>query len=90
MKDEDFLCEQGDKIDNAVYAAICALCSGDKPEWDMALIGPATEALAEAMERHGLTVCHPWLNENEDICYSLPHDRCGYCNRTQQMDMGGM
>lgn len=87
MKDEDLLCSQGDEIYNAVYEAICALSPGEKPEWDMAFIGPAADALVSTMEEQGLATCYPWQNENEDICYSLPNDRCEYCQRGQNMEM---
>ena len=87
MKDDDLLCKQGDAIYNAIYDAICALSPGEKPEWDMALIGPVTEAVVETMEKQGLAVCYPWQDENEDICYSLPDDRCEHCRRGQEMDM---
>lgn len=87
MKDDDLLCKQGDEIYYAVYGAICALSPGEKPEWDMSVIGPATDALVSTMEDHGLATCYPWQDENEDICYSLPDDRCEHCQRGQEMDM---
>lgn len=87
MKDEDLLCKQSDAIYNAVYDAICALSPGEKPEWDAAIICPAVDALVNVMEDHGLAVCYPWQDENEDICYSLPDDRCEHCQCGQSMNL---
>ena len=53
----------------------------------MAVIGPATDALVSTMEEHGLATCYPWQDENEDICYSLPDDRCEHCQRGQDMSL---
>ena len=82
-QDDDLLCSAGDEIDNAVFAAILSLSpSENRPEWDMSLIGEATDAIESVMERHGLKVCRPWQDEDETICYCT-EDRCKYCTRSQ-------
>lgn len=56
-QDDDLLCSAGDEIDNSVFAAILSLSpSENRPEWDMSLIGEATDAIESVMERHGLKV----------------------------------
>lgn len=79
MKDDTLLCEHNDIIYNAIHAAINALSAKGPQEWDMSVIGEATDALTGIMERHGIAVCYPWENEDEDICYSLQGDRCEHC-----------
>lgn len=80
--DSDLLCTAGDAIDNAVFAAILSLCTPEsRPEWDMSLIGVATDAVTDVMEKHGLKVCHPFEDCNEVICHKS-EDRCSYCNRS--------
>lgn len=79
--DPDLLCSAGDEIDNAVFKAIFSLCpSKSSLEWDMSLIGAATDALESVMEQYGLAVCHPWQDEDETICYCT-EDRCTHCTR---------
>ena len=45
-QDNGLLCTAGDEIDNAVFAAILSLSPSDnRPEWQMSLIGEATDAI---------------------------------------------
>jgi hypothetical protein len=76
--DDDLLCEAGDRIDNAVHAALSSLCVNEL-DWDLSLIGPATEALEALLVARGIPTCHPWENENGNICYSLSEERCAHC-----------
>lgn len=76
--DDDLLCEAGDLIDNAVFNAIQAL-SDKKIEWDMRYIGSVAEAIESAMESFGVPSCHPWQDDEENICYSLDNERCPHC-----------
>mgnify|MGYP006897807703 CR=1 FL=1 len=87
MRDEDLLCSQNEVIYNAVYNAICALSPDTKPEWDMAVIGEATDSIVEIMQKMNLETCYPWQNENEDICYSQQAERCAYCKHDMEMSM---
>lgn len=81
-EDPDLLCSAGDEIDNAVFAAILVLSQPENcPAWDMSLIGDATDAIKSVMEQHGLSVCHPWQDEDETICYCT-EDCCTYCVRS--------
>jgi len=79
LKDDTLLCEHNDDIYNAIHAAINALSANGPQEWNMTVIGEATEALVEVMEKFGISVCYPWENEDEDICYSLQDERCESC-----------
>lgn len=77
MHDDDRLCKAGDRIDNAVFDAIQALCVKDI-EWDMHHIGDVTLMIEKYLADNGFDVCHPWQDEDENICYS-GNDRCPYC-----------
>ena len=80
--DPDLLCSAGDEIDNAVFKAILSLSpSKNRIEWDMSIIGAATDAIESVMEQHGLKVCRPWEDEDETICYRTG-DRCKHCTRS--------
>lgn len=81
--DDDLLCEAGDQIDNAVFNAIQAL-SDKKLEWDMRYIGNVTMAIESAMESFRVPSCHPWQDDDENICYSLDDERCAHCQRCKQ------
>lgn len=81
--DDDLLCEAGDQIDNAVFNAIQAL-SDKKLDWDMYYIGNVTTAIESAMESFGVPSCHPWQDDDENICYSLNNERCAHCQRCKQ------
>lgn len=81
MKGDDLLCAGGDEIDNAVFKAILSLSTSKTCiEWDVSIIGEATDAIKSVMERHGLKVCHPWQEEDGSICY-YTEDHCVYCPR---------
>ncbi len=81
--DPDLLCSAGDEIDNAVFAAILSISPPEnRPEWSMSIIGEATDAIESVMKRHGLKVCCPWQDEDENICYDT-EDRCKHCTRPQ-------
>lgn len=83
MKDSDLLCAAGDEVGNAVFAAILSLsASENRPEWDMSIIGAATDAIESVMEQHGLKVCRPWEDQDEVICYQT-EDRCSHCSRVK-------
>lgn len=77
MKDENLLCATGDEIDNAVFDAIQAL-SLEELEWDMSLIGEVSEFIESLLSERNLKPCHPWQDEDENICYSTC-SRCPYC-----------
>lgn len=81
--DDDLLCEAGDQIDNAVFNAIQVL-SDKKLDWDMHYIGNVTMAIESAMESFGVPSCHPWQDDDENICYSLDNERCAHCQRCKQ------
>lgn len=82
-QDNSLLCTAGDEIDNAVFAAILSLSPSDnRPEWQMSLIGEATDAIKSVMENHGLKVCHPWQDEGKTVCYRT-EDHCTYCTRSK-------
>jgi hypothetical protein len=88
-KFEDFLCEKGDLVDNAVYAALCSLvqfrddeASEDEAEnalpWDMSIIGEAAEALESILKESGVAFCRPYhCGDDETPCYLDPDsDAC--------------
>lgn len=78
--EERFLSERNDTIDNAVFAAICSLVhEGSEIEWDMNMIGEIEDAIESLLIERGVNICHPWHDENENICYRV--DKCSCCNR---------
>lgn len=79
--DDDLLCQAGDTIDNAVFAAISALCPVPL-EWDINLIAEITDTIEAALGKRNLPACRPWEDEEQNICYSTS-DRCSYCKRQQ-------
>lgn len=82
VKDDDLLCESGDRIDNAVFEAIKSIAhDGEKLEWDMSLIGPVNDFIEGLLTERGIDACYPWQDEDECICYATS-DRCKYCERT--------
>lgn len=82
VKDNDLLCEAGDRIDNAVFEAIKSMAhDGEKLEWDMSLTGEIKECIESLLKERGIDACYPWQDENECICYATS-DRCKHCERT--------
>lgn len=50
------------------------------PKWDMAIIGETEDAIEAALGRLGIPACHPFEDDDGNICYSLgPDDRCAHC-----------
>lgn len=81
VKDDDLLCEAGDRIDNAVFEAIMSIAHHVKKlDWDMSLIGPVSDFIERLLTERGISTCHPWQDENECICYATS-DRCKYCEK---------
>lgn len=80
-RDDGFLCERGDEIDNAVFEAIQAIAHPEtEVEWSMELIGAVNDFIENLLLAHHLPVCHPWHNEDETICYKTA-DRCKHCRK---------
>lgn len=79
MQDDNLLCEAGDKIDNAVFAAISAVAH-KYIDWDMNIIGEVTDFIESALSSRGIEICHPWQDWDGNICYSS-EERCTYCKR---------
>lgn len=75
---EDYLCGRNDLIDNTCYELICALTAADYrqpyqqdnaiPEWDMAIIGEANDAVKQILHDMAIHVCHPYYC-NDVPCY---------------------
>lgn len=71
---EDYLCGRNDRIDNACYELICALATTDYrqddaiPEWDMAIIGEANDAVKQILHDAAIHICHPYYCDNVP-CY---------------------
>jgi hypothetical protein len=57
--------ERNDEIDNAVHHCLEELAE-KKLEWDMQIIGEATDSLEKIMGRFGISVRHPGICERED------------------------
>lgn len=57
--------ERNDTIDNAVFDCIKILAEKEV-EWDMSLIGEATDSLKEVMLEHGIVVRHPGIVTEDD------------------------
>lgn len=53
---------------------------GQEPEWDMSVIGDATDMIETFLETQGLHVCRPWQDDEECICWST-NERCPWCTR---------
>lgn len=83
MEDSYLLCRGGDEIDNAVFNAIQTL-NHSELEWDMSLIGEVSDFIERLLSSRGLEPCHPWQDDDENICYSTP-ERCAYCHRRQYL-----
>jgi len=65
----DEMSERNDEIDNAVYDLILTLAEKepDELEWDMAIIGNATDILKEFLwNNFQIRVRHPGVVTNED------------------------
>ena len=81
LTDDDFLCKQNDVIDNTVFQAINAISHKDnKLTWDMNIIGEVTDAIKQILLRHHIAICHPWHDEDNNICYST-EKRCPHCTK---------
>lgn len=81
LSNNEFLCESGDRIDNAVFEAIKAVAyNSSDVDWDMSIIGEITDLIEDTLIECGVNTCHPWQDENECICYSTA-EKCSFCNR---------
>lgn len=81
MKDSSFLCESGDRIDNAVFDAIMSIAhDGKSLRWDMEFIGEVKDFIEHMLSERDIPTCHPWQNGNGHICYSTT-ERCEHCNK---------
>jgi len=75
---EKFLTNKNDVIDGTVFEAIRSLIQdGDNVEWNMQIIGEVTDTIESMLIERGFETCHPWYDEDENICYKV--DRCVYC-----------
>ena len=74
---EELLCDENDRIDNAVWNAISSMVVGEI-EWDMALIGPVEDFIEKILTMKGIPVCHPWEDEDGVLC-CCGQDSCPHC-----------
>ncbi len=80
QRDDDFLCDRGDEIDNAVFDAICALAQPDtEVEWSMEMIGAVNDFIESMLTDHKIPTCYPH-HENDVICYKTAN-RCKHCRK---------
>jgi hypothetical protein len=61
----DEMLERNDDIDNAVFGCLCALAEKEL-EWDMELIGEATDVLKDILKDRGFPVRHPGVVTEPD------------------------
>ena len=80
-QNDEFLCSQNDLIDNSVFDAIQSVAY-NKIDWNMELIGEVTMCIEKVLTEHKIPICHPWQDDDENICYST-EDRCEYCRFNQ-------
>lgn len=84
VADDDLLCDAGDKISSAVFAAIQALCP-NKLERNAKLIEDMTGIMQIVMEVREIPVCRPRKDEEGRICYSIQDKRCAHCTRHKEV-----
>lgn len=78
---EEFLCSRNDEIDNATYAAICAMAhSEDGVDWSMEMIGEVNDFIEKTLMEHKMPTCHPFIDETDHICYESDF-RCKHCTK---------
>lgn len=65
IKRIDKMVARNDEIDNAVYECICILAEKEL-DWDMEIIGNATEAIIAELENHDIKVRYPGVTTDED------------------------
>lgn len=81
MKDEQFLINRNDNIDNAVENVIyILLVDPNKYTHNMEITHKITHYAKDLLIEQGLDTCHPWIDEKNDICYST-FQRCKYCTK---------
>lgn len=83
LKGKELLCTANNAIYNSAFQALNFL-TNDELEWDVNIIAEATDALEAILEKRGFSVCHPWEDEEENICYSTP-DRCQGCPYAEEV-----
>ena len=76
-QNDEFLCGQNDLIDNSVFDAIQSVAY-NKIDWNMEMIGEVTMCIERVLTEHKIPICHPWEDDDENICYSTC-DRCEHC-----------
>lgn len=81
MSTEELLCDENNPIYTAVHNAICKLSAGEEPAWDMEMIADATDAIIDVMRERNIPVCYPWMDEDKQLCCTLPDGRCSHCTR---------
>lgn len=78
LKNDELLCGVNDAIDNTVYDAL-QIMAYQHIDWNMEMIGEVTMCIERVLTEHNIPVCHPWEDENENICYATA-DRCKHCS----------
>jgi hypothetical protein len=70
--------DRNDIIDNAVFEVLKAM-SHEEIEWDMEVIGEIADFAGCMLTEHGIKICRPWYNIDDNTpCYKTT-DRCYYC-----------
>lgn len=92
MNFDDYLCERGDDIDNAIWSFILDIShkKDSDIDWDMSLIGPIADYVVGFLNRKGFEICRPFntidpIMEDSIPCY-MSRDRCKFCKFNPEVE----
>lgn len=74
---ERYVCDRGDKIDNAAHELLCIMARSDL-EWDIGMIRAVVEEAERVLESRGIIACDPfWCEENGERTPCYKTGDCG-------------